>query len=131
MAGAGGLKPPHGGIKRNLAVVADSAMRKSLSPWLIGSLTIALCSFLAGLFGPLGGVGGSRYAAILFVVSPALGLVWAAVVLVAMFAIRWRAMWLFLGAPLALFWPAIIELFVRAIARCHLQHPGIIGGCVP
>jgi hypothetical protein len=98
----------------------------------MASLGLAILSFLTGLFGPLGGVGGpSYYAAALFPISLFFSLLWLVVVLVAMIVIRWHGLWLLFGAPGALFWPAIILLLAGAITHCQAQHPGLIGGCVP
>jgi hypothetical protein len=96
-----------------------------LAPWLVGSLGIAILSFLTGLFGPPGGMGGpSQYAAVLLLVSLSLSVVWLVVVLVAGIILRRRALWLLIGAPGALCWPTILVLVLVAISECR-------PGCLP
>jgi hypothetical protein len=91
-----------------------------LAPWLVGSLGIAISSFVTGLFGPPGGMGGpSRYAAVLLLVSLSLSVLWLVVVLVAGIILRRRALWLLIGAPGALCWPTILVLVLVAISECR------------
>jgi len=97
----------------------------TLAPWLIGSLGIAILSFLTGLFGPLGGVGGpNRHVTMLLVVSLSLSFLWVVVVVVASAFLRRRVFWLLIGAPGALCWPAIFVLVLIAISECR-------PGCLP
>ena len=87
-----------------------------LAPWLIASLGLAVTSFLAGLFGPLGGVGPpGRYVASLLGVSMALSFVWLIVVVVAVIVLHWRGLWLLVAAPGALFWPTLFVLLAHNI----------------
>jgi hypothetical protein len=96
-----------------------------LAPWLIGSLGIAVLSFLTGLFGPPGGMGGpNRCGVVLLLVSLSLSFLWLVVVLVAGIVLRRRAFWLLVGAPGALCWPTILVLVLIAISECH-------PGCLP
>jgi hypothetical protein len=92
-----------------------------LAPWLIASLGLAVASFLAGLFGPLGGYGPpGRNVAMLLGVSLALSFGWLIVAVVASIILRWRALWLLISAPGALFWPIIFML----LARSFVINPG-------
>jgi hypothetical protein len=102
-----------------------SPVSSALAPWLVGSLGIAILSFLTGLFGPPGGMGGpNRYAVVLLLVSLSLSVLWLVVVLVAGIVLRRRACWLLIGAPGALCWPTILVLVLIAISECR-------PGCLP
>jgi len=106
----------------------DRPRRFALAPWLTTSLGIALLSFLSGLFGPLGGVGNpSRYVTVLLLASLSLSFLWVLVVVAASIKLRWRALWLLVGAPGALCWPVILVLVLIAISGCDARHPD----CLP
>src|SRR5215813_1405856 len=100
---------------------ADSA---ALAPWLIGSLGIAIFSFLTGLFGPLGMGGPNRYVTVLLLGSLSLSVLWLVVLVIAGIVLRRRAFWLLIGAPGALCWPTIFVLLLIAISGCR-------PGCLP
>ena len=107
----------------------EMAPRKSpnstaLAPWLIGSLGIAILSFLTGLFGPGGVAGPNRYVTVLLLASLALSLLWVVVVVAALVILRWRACWLLIGAVGALCWPTVFVLLLVAISQCQ-------PGCLP
>jgi hypothetical protein len=84
--------------------------------WLSASVGIAILSFLTGLFGPLGGFGPpGRYVAALFPLSMLCSLLWLLIIVAAIIALRWRALWLLIAAPGALFWPMLFILLAYNI----------------
>jgi hypothetical protein len=67
---------------------------KNFRPVFLGSMVLAFITFATGYFG------GRSLTGALFLAG-----FWAAVVVFALFSFKKRAVWLLLGAPLALFWP--------------------------
>jgi hypothetical protein len=105
-------------------------MFKSLTPWLTVSLALSLVGLLAGLLSPLGGYGGSHsYSQALLPASLAFSGAWVATFLLSIFILRWRALWLLVGAPFALFWPMLFVLFSVALADCMAKHPPPLTSC--
>jgi hypothetical protein len=91
----------------------------SIIPWLIASMAISILAFCAGLFT----IGNHKrppflrnYIALyrvffLFTIS------WLLTLVIAVMIHHWRGLWLLIGAPFALFWPAVIVCFAFAIGR--------------
>ena len=78
---------------------------KRIWPWLIVSLVIAATSCFGPRFYPYDPV---------LQVSVALSCLWAIIVLAAIILNRQQGLWLLVGAPLALFTPVVLFLWVRA-----------------
>lgn len=117
-------------------LVASESGRQRFWLWLAFSSAVALIGFIAGLLGP-GGYGGKylRQLPISFVFtnyfSIGLGAVWIATALFGILIYRRRAFWLLVLAPIALFWPAVNEMFAHTIAACAVSNPGNAMVCFP
>ena len=101
-----------------------------LSPWLIGSLAVALAAFFTGLIG-FDMIGGPLllHSASALPISLVLSIAWIVVLLAAVVVHRWRGLWLLTGIPLALFSPTMFVLFAWAITACQAVHPA--RDCLP
>lgn len=80
---------------------------KRVLPWLAGSLLIAAASFLGPQLYPFDPI---------LEVSLFLSLAWLAILIRTLFEEKKQGLWLLIGAPLALFVPVALFLWVRA---CH------------
>jgi hypothetical protein len=106
-----------------LKTIGKVKWRRSFALWLVGSLVIACAGFAAGSFG-MTDVSMGAYAVVLVPTSLTLGLVWFLGLPAAVGALGWRAFWLLVGTPLALFWPVVVIFFAPAIANCGKVHSG-------
>jgi hypothetical protein len=95
-------------------------MRRSLWPWLACSLVTALLGFALACIGTA-------------VLWPSLGLsaLWVLIFVASLIRLRWRGLWLLVGAPLALAWPTVIVGFSIAIDDCVAKNPGAQFTCLP
>jgi hypothetical protein len=93
---------------------------------LIVSLAMAFFAFRAGWI-TIGGHGPSlrhnKYNA-LVLRSYVLTIAWLVTLVIALCIFRWRGLWLLIGAPLALFWPAVFVAFAFAMARAGRANAG-------
>lgn len=85
-----------------------------MRPWLIGSLVVAGLGFVVLLF-PAAVQGGDIVSDVLFTVGVVCPVVWCVLVGAAIYAIGRRALWLLLGAPVALFWPVFVVLTPKPV----------------
>lgn len=120
----------------NGTLAANGSDRKGFWIWLALSYAVASIGFISGLL-DLGGYGQEyvRQLRISFVFlkhfSIVMGAVWIATALFATLIYRRRGFWLLVLAPIALFWPALYEIFARAIAACAASNSGNAIGCFP
>lgn len=81
---------------------------RRLTGWIVAAIAAALLAFWWGplrfiLYAPSGYVPDSPA----LEVSVWLGWAWIAIFVAALYFVRWRALWLLLLAPFALYWPAM------------------------
>lgn len=107
-------------------------MQNALRPWLAYSFTMAVLAFGLGWIGI-----GAPFFSIMRGVPAAgllsfvLSVVWFLIFATSLIILRWRALWLLIGAPFAFAWPGVIILFAMALADCAAQHSGTPGACLP
>jgi hypothetical protein len=101
-------------------------MHNRLALWIISSLAISIAAFIAGGV-TLGGIGhilwyGGAHNALLFA-SFIFSIAWLTIFILSFVFCRWRGLWLLVGAPGAVFWPAVILGMTLAISACVANHP--------
>jgi hypothetical protein len=80
-------------------------MRERMAPWLVVSLFLSIAAFAVAGVAALGAPNVAAFSEALFV-STLFSTAWLLVFMVALFVHRWRGLWLLVGSPAAIFWPA-------------------------
>jgi hypothetical protein len=93
-------------------------MRKRLAPLLICSLACSIAAFAAPALGAMH-VQGLTVFNLSLIVSMGFSIAWLLIFIVAFYLRGPRGLWLLLGLPAAIFWPAIYLWLVVAISLCE------------